>query len=132
VSSRHDVYLKFVGTGTDRLFQIKWFRFLTEADTASVVEEPSSIQIPQNYVVEQNYPNPFNPSTTISYSIPNPAFVTLKIYDVLGRVIQTLINKFQEPNTYRMNFDASNLSSGIYFYRLQVGNVFVALKKNSF
>jgi len=129
VSGRHDVYLKFLGTGTDRLFQLKWFRFTTEADSASFVEEPSSIQIPQNYVIAQNYPNPFNPSTIISYSIPKPDFVTLTIYDMLGREIQTLINRFQEPNTYHINFDARNLSSGIYFYRLQVGNAFVDTKK---
>jgi xylan 1,4-beta-xylosidase len=129
VSGRHDVYLKFLGTGVGRLYQIKWFRFATEADTASFVEEPSSIQIPQTYVLEQNYPNPFNSSTTISYSIPKPDFVTLKIYDMLGREIQTLINEYQEQNTYKINFDARNFSSGIYFYRLQVGNVFMDTKK---
>ena len=129
VSGRHDVYLKFMGKGTNRLFQLKWLRFLTEADTVTGVEQLSSCQIPVEYGIEQNFPNPFNQSTMISYAIPTPALVTLKIYDLLGREIQTLINEFQQPHTYNINFDASKLSSGIYFYRLQAGNAFVATKK---
>lgn len=86
-------------------------------------------EIPVKFALNQNYPNPFNPSTKITFSILNSDFVTLKIYDILGREIQTLVNEFQKADTYSVNFDASKLSSGIYFYRLQVGDDFVETKK---
>lgn len=76
----------------------------------------------------QNYPNPFNPSTIISYTIPEKGFVILKLYDVLGREIAELINQEQTVGNFSINFDASELTSGIYFYRLQTGS-FLATKK---
>ena len=83
------------------------------------------IEIPDKYELLQNYPNPFNPATNIRYSIPQTALnsievqsVILKVYDVLGREIKTLINEKQNPGSYTVIFDASNLSSGIYFYSL--------------
>ena len=85
--------------------------------------------LPVSFRLLQNYPNPFNPSTTISYSLPYPGFVTLTIYDILGREIQTLVSEFQQAKTYSVDFDASELSSGIYFYKLQVGNSFAETKK---
>ena len=85
--------------------------------------------IPNKFILLKNYPNPFNPSTTISYSIPKSDFVILKIYNMVGREIQTLFSEFQYSGTYSINFDARNLSSGIYFYRLQVGKEFVETKK---
>ncbi|RKY53468.1 MAG: hypothetical protein DRP89_06165 [Candidatus Neomarinimicrobiota bacterium] len=78
--------------------------------------------IPLTIMLSQNYPNPFNPVTTISYSIPNPGYVTLKIYDVLGKEIQTIISEFQKTGFYSVYFDASEFSSGIYFYRLETKN----------
>lgn len=69
----------------------------------------------------QNYPNPFNPTTTIEYRIFEAGFVSLKIYDILGREVATVVNGFQEPSSYRVEYDASRLASGIYFYRLQIG-----------
>ncbi len=88
-----------------------------------------------NYSLSQNYPNPFNPSTVISYSLAKRGNVELKIYDVLGREVATLVNKNQSAGNYEVQFDASassatarNLTSGIYFYRLQSGN-FVESKK---
>ena len=71
----------------------------------------------------QNYPNPFNPSTTIKFQIPNSSFVNLKVYDVLGNEVATLVNEEKPAGTYQLSFDASNLSSGIYFYKLQAGNI---------
>jgi len=85
--------------------------------------------IPKHFSLFQNYPNPFNLSTTISYSISNPDFVVLKVNDILGREIQTLVSEFQEVNTYSVNFNANGLSSGIYFYKLKVGSDFVDTKK---
>lgn len=84
------------------------------------------------YVLNQNFPNPFNPSTSISYSILKPGFVTLIIYDQLGRKVQTLVNRFQRSGNYVVNFNAYNLSSGIYFYKFQVGNYFAESRKMLF
>jgi hypothetical protein len=70
----------------------------------------------------QNYPNPFNPSTNIEYTIPEKSHVTLKIYDVLGKEVISLVDKNQEPGTYVSIWNAKNFSSGIYFYRLIAGN----------
>jgi hypothetical protein len=79
-------------------------------------------QTSNKYTLYQNYPNPFNPKTTINYSIPKTNFVTLKIYDVLGREIATLVNEERLPGNYNVKFDGSNIPSGVYFYRLQAGN----------
>ena len=98
------------------------------ASTTSV-QGPVTPDPPKTFVLFQNYPNPFNPLTRISYSIPKSNFVILKIYNTLGKEIQTIVSGFQRANTYSINFDASRLSSGIYFYKLQVGNEFVETKK---
>ena len=84
--------------------------------------------IPTTFSLSQNYPNPFNPSTTIKYDIPQTANVTLKVYDVLGNEITTLINENQTPGSYSVKFNAGNLSSGIYFYRIDTGS-FSQVKK---
>ncbi len=77
---------------------------------------------PENFVLFQNYPNPFNPSTIISYNLPSGSFITLKIYDNLGREINTLVNKRQNAGLHSVTFNGKNLPSGIYFYKLQAGN----------
>ena len=74
------------------------------------------------YILYQNYPNPFNPNTKIIYSIPNTNLITLKVYDVLGREVATLLNEVKPAGNYEIIFDGSSLSSGIYFYRMQAGN----------
>jgi photosystem II stability/assembly factor-like uncharacterized protein len=83
---------------------------------------------PSEYALFQNYPNPFNPSTTIRYSIPNSEFVTLRVYDVLGIEVATLVNEDKSTGSYEIHFNATELSSGVYFYKLQAGN-FVETKK---
>ncbi len=83
---------------------------------------------PVNFNLEQNYPNPFNPSTVISFKLSVSSFVSLKIFDILGREISTLVNEEKQPGNYEVTFDASKLSSGIYFYTLQSGS-FVETKK---
>nr|MCU0405834.1 T9SS type A sorting domain-containing protein [Ignavibacteriaceae bacterium] len=85
-------------------------------------------QIPENISLSQNYPNPFNPSTRIEYSIPQSGLVTIKIYDILGREVATLVNEEKQRGVYSISFDATGLSSGIYFYRIQFEN-FVQTKK---
>ncbi|MFQ5584456.1 MAG: kelch repeat-containing protein [Calditrichia bacterium] len=78
--------------------------------------------------LHQNYPNPFNPTTTISYSIPKSGYVKLKIYDMLGKEVKTLVNQFQSMGSYSFSFDAGNLSSGIYIYKLKADD-YMATKK---
>ncbi len=91
-------------------------------------------ELPNNFVLDQNYPNPFNPSTTIKYSIPRSTEyysvqqTTLKVYDVLGREVATLVDKQQQPGNYEVVFDASDLTSGLYIYSLIVGE-YKATKK---
>ena len=92
----------------------------------SIEERLSSL--PVNFSLEQNYPNPFNPSTKISYSISDQSYVSLKVLDILGREISTLVNKNQPTGNYEVEFNASDLTSGIYFYRIQAGD-FVETKK---
>jgi hypothetical protein len=77
---------------------------------------------PENYSLMQNYPNPFNPSTKISFSLPKAGDVSLVVFDILGREVATIINNYKSAGNYTVNFDASNLSSGIYFYTLKSGN----------
>ena len=87
--------------------------------------------IPNEYALEQNYPNPFNPITTIKFYIPELSFVTLKVYDVLGNEITTLVNVEKPIGSFEIKFDATGLPSGIYFYRLRAGS-FVETKKMVF
>jgi len=75
-----------------------------------------------SYYLAQNYPNPFNPATKISYKIDEPGFVQLKVYNVLGVEVKSLINEFKNSGEYSINFDASSLYSGVYFYTLSVNN----------
>ncbi len=85
-------------------------------------------KIPENFKLFQNYPNPFNPATTIRYAVSNAQFVSLKVYDVLGNEIATLVNKQKLPGYYSVFFDARNLASGIYIYKLTAGK-FISSKK---
>ncbi|PIW70571.1 MAG: hypothetical protein COW08_01110 [Ignavibacteriales bacterium CG12_big_fil_rev_8_21_14_0_65_30_8] len=82
----------------------------------------------KDYVLSQNYPNPFNPSTTINYQMPKDGFVTLIIYDILGREVKTLVNEYKAQGRYEVNFNAGNLASGVYIYRIKV-NDFSSAKK---
>jgi subtilisin-like proprotein convertase family protein len=87
-----------------------------------------TIEIPNYYSLAQNYPNPFNPSTSIKYSVPAPTNVTLKIFDVLGKEVATLVNEMKQPGFHTVDFNASNLASGIYFYRIDAGE-FTSVKR---
>jgi hypothetical protein len=85
-------------------------------------------QIPSVYSLSQNYPNPFNPVTSINFALPKQAFVSLKIYDILGREITTLVNEVKNPGYYIVDFDASNFGSGVYFYKI-ISNDFTDIKR---
>jgi hypothetical protein len=102
-----------------------WMRQMSDMITSVTT---SSATLPVVFSVEQNYPNPFNPTTNIEFSIVNRQFTSMKVYDVLGREVTTLVNEAKEPGTYTVQFDGSNLTSGVYFYRLQAGD-FVATKR---
>lgn len=90
--------------------------------------EPVSGNIPSDFELNQNYPNPFNPSTTINFSIPVEAFVTLDVYNAIGQKVASLVNEDKSAGTYNVDFNASNLTSGIYFYKISAGN-FTETKK---
>ncbi|MBU0559165.1 MAG: peptidoglycan DD-metalloendopeptidase family protein [Bacteroidetes bacterium] len=91
------------------------------------VDNYSSI-IPEQYFLYQNFPNPFNPSTTIRYDLPQGGMVSIRVYDMLGIEVKTLVNEYNSAGSYRVEFNASNLSSGTYFYRLTTEN-FTEIKK---
>ena len=88
----------------------------------AVASAADEVALPGQYVLEQNYPNPFNPTTSISYQLSAHSFVTLKVYDVLGREISTLVNQMCAPGSHTVRWDASTLSSGVYFYKLEAGD----------
>lgn len=104
------------------------------------VVDPTNIEendnLPVNFVLEQNYPNPFNPETTIKYSIPiknertefSIQNVTLKVFDVLGREITTLVNEHKSAGNYEVKFNGTNLTSGTYFYVLNLGGKILSRK----
>ncbi|MBM4159268.1 MAG: T9SS type A sorting domain-containing protein [Ignavibacteria bacterium] len=115
----------FAGT----LGHFAWRRKLDEITCIQNI----STEIPSAYSLEQNYPNPFNPSTKIRFAIPKNEIVTLKIFDLLGREVAVLVNEKLQPGTYETTFDArrggtSTLTSGVYFYRLEVNEVQITKK----
>ena len=90
--------------------------------------EVVSIGIPDKFDLSQNYPNPFNPVTTINYDLPSDGFVTIKVYDILGRELKTLVNEMKTAGYHKIQFNAADIASGAYFYRMTVG-AFVSMKK---
>jgi hypothetical protein len=86
------------------------------------------INIPDAFVLNQNYPNPFNPSTKINYVIPEESFVTIKVFDALGREVTTLVNKLKQAGKYEIDFSANNLPTGIYIYRMEAGEIVTTRK----
>jgi len=90
--------------------------------------DEEDVQIVESFSLQQNYPNPFNPATTIRYQLPQDGIVTLKIYDILGAEVATLVNEAKTAGRYEVNFNAANLSSGVYVYRITSGS-FTASKK---
>jgi hypothetical protein len=108
----------FVSTTTHGVLKV--WNYLTDVD-----EEKT---LPTEFVLHQNYPNPFNPTTTIKFQIPHSSFVILKVFDLLGREVATLVNEEMGAGSYEKNFDDSGLASGVYLYRLQAGS-FTQTKK---
>lgn len=103
------------------------FWYLQSHMLATDVEQTTS-NLPKEYRLQQNYPNPFNSTTTIQFALPKRLAVTLKLYDIQGREVATLVDEELEPDEYKVTFDAEGLPSGIYFYRIQAKG-FVQTKK---
>jgi photosystem II stability/assembly factor-like uncharacterized protein len=93
-----------------------------KTETGGVITDIQEETVTKNFRLSQNYPNPFNPSTTINFSMPEQTNVSLKIYDVLGKEVAELVNEEMSSGSYKVDFDAANLSSGIYFYTLKTNN----------
>jgi xylan 1,4-beta-xylosidase len=118
VSGRHDVYLRFTGEEGVNLMRLRSFTFVSEEFPTSAVDDPD--MHPLSFSLEQNYPNPFNASTHIRFSLPRESDVILGIYDILGREVVSLVdNRSMSAGTHSVLFDAAELSSGIYLYRLE-------------
>ncbi len=93
------------------------------------IDEADTPEIPEQFILHQNYPNPFNPTTTIEYELPAATKVELTVYDLMGRKVKTLVNARQPAGSYQVQFDGSQLSSGVYVYRLKTGKGFVISKR---
>lgn len=105
----------------DYLYAGPWGYSLFKSTTSTITSVEHSDLTPESFSLSQNYPNPFNPRTTIQYSIPSSQFVTIKVYDIIGRDILTLVNEHKEAGSYKVYFMGDNIPSGIYFYRLHAG-----------
>ncbi len=113
---------------------LKLYYRLKQVDFNGSFEYSNIVEVelaPSVFSLSQNYPNPFNPNTTINYQLPVNSFVTLKVYDVLGNEVATLVNEEKIAGEYEIKFNASEMGSGVYFYKLQAGS-FIGMKKMIF
>ncbi len=118
-AGKHLLQIQFLAPG----FNLNYFMFNLNPDAVKSVQKHN-----YTFQLNQNYPNPFNPSTEIKYSIPSKSLVTLKIFNILGKEIETLVNETKDAGEYSINFNSKDLTSGIYFYRITAGK-YSAIKK---
>ncbi|MCL5027791.1 MAG: cellulase family glycosylhydrolase [Bacteroidetes bacterium] len=118
-ADKHSLMIQFLSGG----YNLNYFMF-----SSNVTGVKNEKKHEFTFSLNQNFPNPFNPSTEIKYSIPSRSFVTLKVYNILGNEVRTLVNENKEAGEYSINFNANNLPSGVYFYRINAGN-YTGLKK---
>jgi hypothetical protein len=117
------------GVGGYPLGDLNWYPALHDRWTKGLpVGVADAPRLPEQFSLGQNYPNPFNPATTISYSVPKESRVMLKVFDMLGREVATLVNEVKQPGEYRLTFDASRFASGAYVYRLSSPNQTIVRK----
>ena len=120
---------KIVAFKNDKLAEVTDINnHIVESDNNGNTEVENFTELPKEFSIEQNYPNPFNPATTINYSIPSTQYTVLKIYDIAGKEVMTLVNETKPAGRYTVKFDGSNLGSGVYFYKITAGN-FSAVKR---
>ncbi|MGC8898805.1 MAG: glucoamylase family protein, partial [Bacteroidota bacterium] len=119
---------------TERIWQVfmrntEIHRGLQRAGFSPVTEVADSYHVlPKHYTLEQNYPNPFNPSTEICYGVPKDAWVTIRVFDLLGRYVMTLVNEYKKAGNHSVRLDGSSLSSGVYFYRMSANGTTLVRK----
>ena len=114
----HDDKAVFSGTANGRVYR----------SVTNLTAVKDSKVIPTEFKVEQNYPNPFNPSTVIGFSLPKQQHVSITVYNMLGQAVRTLADRSYEAGHYNVTFNASELASGIYIYRLQAGTLSITKK----
>jgi hypothetical protein len=121
-SPSHPLKVSTYYGSSDNGYSLVWnmIRFVPATNSTSVKQEKQ--QLPIGFQLFQNYPNPFNPSTEIKYSIPQTGFVTLKVYNILGQEIATLVHQEQKAGNYNITFNSTKFESGVYFYRIQARN----------
>jgi hypothetical protein len=117
--SNNNLFAGTIGSGV-------WYRPLTEMITTGVKDKENDL--PNQFSLSQNYPNPFNPSTTITFSVGMYCYTSLQVYDVLGREVATIISEKLPAGNYSRKWNAANMPSGIYFYRLKAGD-FIETRK---
>ena len=103
-------------------------RFDRDNFTVVAVEPVPGAEIPKAYSLQQNYPNPFNPATVIEFEVPTVSHVRLTVFNAIGQHVATLADDQMEPNRYKVDFDATNLPSGLYFYSLEAGETLLTRK----
>ncbi|MCX8015451.1 MAG: T9SS type A sorting domain-containing protein, partial [candidate division WOR-3 bacterium] len=116
-----NIFTAWQGSTSESYWHIYFSKAKFVPQSPTFVQETRTTN-PCNFILYQNYPNPFNPTTKIEYSLHTHSHVILKVYNILGEEIETLINKQQPAGNYVVEFQSKNLSSGVYFYKLQVGN----------
>ena len=127
ITTWHNPTSQAIQYGLRSVDEMQLLFYIAYGDSPTDVNEVSQ-STPQEFSLQQNYPNPFNPTSEIRYQISEVSRVSLKVFDVLGREVATLVHETLRPGTYEVQFDAANLASGIYFYRLQAGE-FTATKR---
>jgi len=128
VSGRHDVYVRFKGTGTDKLLMLQWLNFIDKDNPETSIEQEQTGQLPQKFMLHQNYPNPFNPETIISFNLPKRSEIRLSLIDTLGKVVKEVAKGKYNTGEHKITLNISDLASGVYFYKLEAGD-FVSVKK---
>lgn len=116
------------GPQGDAIRIYNYVRLVRDADVQTSVGDAYDLSVPDGYELHQNYPNPFNPSTVVEFRVSSYGLVSLKVFDILGREVATLVNESKTPGIYEVEFDAGDLTSGTYFYTLIAGN-FMSTKK---
>jgi hypothetical protein len=110
----------FIKSGSSQNFRFN-DDFLFTGNILTDSKDIHNLSIPDRYELQQNYPNPFNPSTKIEYAIPEEGFVNLTVYNLIGQVVEEIVNEYKRAGYYDVTFNANNLSSGFYIYRITSG-----------